>query len=145
MDSGTTSSPATAPAAPGLPEGRYGRRSDRDADRRLKVVGAVCGVVCLGLIVWLGGSYLVRETRMNGSVLAFEAVSDTAMQVHLSVSKTDGTAGVCTIRSQAPDASVVGLSDFPVPAAGTSYDRILTLKTTSRGTTAELMGCTPAK
>ncbi|GAA2149895.1 DUF4307 domain-containing protein [Kitasatospora kazusensis] len=145
MDSGTTSSPASSPATPGLPEGRYGRRGDRDADRRLKLVGAVCAVLCLGLIAWLGGSYLVRETRMNGSVLAFQVASDTAVQVHLSVSKTDGTAGVCTIRSQAPDGSVVGLSDFPVPASGSSYDRILTLKTTSRGTTAELMSCTPAK
>ncbi len=145
MDSGTTSSPASAPAAPGLPEGRYGRRSDRDADRRLKLVGLVCGVLCLGLIAWLGSSYLVRETRMNGTVLAFQPVSDTAMQVRLSVSKTDGTSGVCTIRSQSPDASVVGLSDFPIPAAGSSYDQILTLRTTSRGTTAELMGCTPSK
>lgn len=141
MDSGTT----TSPALPQPPEGRYGRRSDREADRRLKAAGAVCGVLFLGLIAWMGGSYLMRETTMNGTVPAFEVVSDSAVQVHLSVNKSNGTAGHCTVRSQAPDGSVVGLSDFPVPAAGSSYDGIVTLKTTARGTTAELLGCSPSK
>jgi hypothetical protein len=141
MDSGTR----TAPTAPELPEGRYSRRTDRDADRRLKLVGAVCGVLFLGLVAWLGGSYLLRETAMSGSVPTFQTISDTEVQVHLSVQKSKGTAGVCTVRSQSADGSVVGQYDFPVPAAGDGYDRVVTLKTTARGTTAELLGCTPAR
>ncbi|WP_441250532.1 DUF4307 domain-containing protein [Kitasatospora sp. McL0602] len=149
MDSSTTTSPATPqptsqPAAQ-PPADRYGRRGDGEADRRLKVAAVVCSVLFLGLIAWLGGSYLLRETKMNGAVTAFEVVSDSAVQLQLQVSKTDGTAGVCTVRSQAPDGSVVGLTDFPVPAAGSSYDQVLTLRTTARGTTAELLGCTPSK
>ncbi|WP_371479781.1 DUF4307 domain-containing protein [Kitasatospora sp. NBC_00315] len=127
------------------PEGRYGRNGDREADRRLKAVGAVCAVVLLAVVAWFGGAYLLRETKMNGLVPTFEAVSDSEMQIHLQVSKSAGTAGTCTVRSQAADGSVVGLSDFAVPAAGGSYDAVLTLKTTARGTTAELLGCTPAK
>ncbi|GAA0680908.1 DUF4307 domain-containing protein [Kitasatospora atroaurantiaca] len=141
MDSGTTTASTTA----GNPEDRYGRLSNREADRRLKLVGAVCGVLFLGLVAWLGGSYLLRETAMNGTVPTFEVVSDSAVQVHLSVRKSDGTGGICTVRSQAADGSVVGLYDFPVPAAGDSYDEVVTLRTTARGTTAELLGCTPAK
>ncbi|MEU8924426.1 DUF4307 domain-containing protein [Kitasatospora sp. NPDC048545] len=128
-----------------LPEGRYGRGGDRESDRRLKVVGAVCGVLGLGLIAWLGGSYLLRETKINGSVPTFQVLSDSEVQLHLTVSKRDGQAGTCTVRSQGDDHSVVGVADFPVPAAGSGYDAVVTLRTTSRGTTAELLGCTPAK
>lgn len=137
MSAGTTT--------PQPPEGRYGRRGDREADRRLKAVGAACAVLLLGVIAWSGGSYLLRETRMNGSVPAFEAVSDSELLIHLSVSKREGTAGTCTVRSQGADGSVVGQYDFQVPAEGTSYDDRLTLRTTARGTTAQLLGCTPAR
>lgn len=58
--------------------------------------------------------------------------------------KTEGTAGSCTVRSQGEDGAVVGVADFPVPAAGTGYDAVVSLRTTARGTTAELLGCTPA-
>ncbi|MED7948359.1 MULTISPECIES: DUF4307 domain-containing protein [unclassified Streptomyces] len=129
---------------PQLPEGRYGRRGDREADRRLKVIGAVCGVLALGLVTWLGASYLIRETKINGAVPSFEAVSDVEMQLHLSVRKSDGTAGSCTVRSQGENGAVVGVADFPVPADGSGYDAVVSLRTTSRGTTAELLGCTPA-
>ncbi|MFF7452637.1 DUF4307 domain-containing protein [Kitasatospora sp. NPDC008115] len=128
---------------PQLPEDRYGRRGDRESDRRLKVVGAVCGVLALGLIVWLGSSYLIRETKINGAVPTFQALSDTELQLHLAVRKSDGTAGSCTVRSQAEDGAVVGVADFPVPAEGSSYDAVVSLRTTARGTTAELLGCTP--
>ncbi len=129
---------------PRPPEGRYGRSGDREADRRLKAVGAVCAVLLLVVVAWFGGSYLMRETKMNGLVPAFEAVSDSEMQIHLQVSKSDGTAGTCTVRSQSEDGAVVGQYDFPVPAAGDDYDAVLTLRTTARGTTAQLLGCTPA-
>ncbi|WP_371498833.1 DUF4307 domain-containing protein [Kitasatospora sp. NBC_00374] len=130
---------------PGLPEGRYSRRTDQEADRRLRVAAVVCGVLFLGLFGWLGGSYLLRETTINGTVPTFEAVSDSEVQLQLSVSKGDGVAGVCTVRSRAADGTVVGQHDFPVPAEDDSYTAVVTLRTTARGTTAELLGCTPAK
>ncbi|MBO1414886.1 DUF4307 domain-containing protein [Streptomyces sp. FH025] len=127
------------------PEGRYGRRGNSESDRRLKAIGAVCGVLGLGLIAWLGGSYLLRETKINGSVPTFQVLSDSEVQLHLTVRKSDGQAGTCTVRSQGEDHGVVGVADFPVPATGSSYDATVTLRTTARGTTAELLGCTPAK
>ncbi|MGA5819079.1 DUF4307 domain-containing protein [Kitasatospora sp. NPDC094028] len=127
------------------PEGRYGRSGDGESDRRLKVVGAVCGVLALGLIAWLGGSYLLRESQINGSVPTFQVVSDSEVQLHLSVHKSDGTAGTCTVRSQGDDHGVVGVADFPVPAAGSGYEADVVLRTTARGTTAELLHCTPAE
>ncbi|AUG79413.1 membrane protein [Kitasatospora sp. MMS16-BH015] len=140
MDSGTRT--ATTPRPPA---DRYGRGSDASADRKLKIVGAVCAVLALGLIAWLGGSYLMRETKLRATVQGFEVVSESAIKVQLTVSKSKGVGGVCTVRAQAADGSVVGLSDVPVPAQGGGYDETVTLRTTARSTTAELLGCTPAK
>jgi hypothetical protein len=138
-----TASSETGPSAP--PEGRYGGRSDAQADRTLKRVGAVLGVLVIGLVAWLGGSYLLKATRLNGTVPEFQVVSDSEVQAQLSVTKSSGTAGSCTIRSQAADGSVVGQLDVPVPADGTSFVKVVTIRTTARGTTAELLGCTTTK
>jgi hypothetical protein len=82
---------------------------------------------------------------MNGLLPGFQVVSAEAVQVQLSVLKEDGTAGVCTVRAQAEDGGVVGLHDFPIPAAGSRYDEVVTLRTTARATAAELLGCAPAR
>ncbi|GAA1174504.1 hypothetical protein F4556_002751 [Kitasatospora gansuensis] len=135
MDSGRTT---IAPA-------RYGKRSDREADRRLRITGLVCGALGLALVGWLGVSYISKGSAMNGLMPGFQVVSAEAMQVQLSVLKEDGTAGVCTVRAQSEDGGVVGLHDFPIPAAGSRYDEVVTLRTTARATAAELLGCAPAK
>ncbi|MFI9782255.1 DUF4307 domain-containing protein [Kitasatospora sp. NPDC051984] len=131
------------PLAP--PVGRYSRSDDRTTDRRLRIAGVVFGVLLVGLIAWLGTSYLLRETKLNGTVPTFQPVSDSELQLQLSVRKSEGTSGVCTVRTQGVDGAVVGQSDFQIPAEGTTYDKVVTLRTTSRGSTAELLGCTPNK
>ncbi|MFI9270607.1 DUF4307 domain-containing protein [Kitasatospora sp. NPDC052896] len=136
---GTTTAPV------GAPEGRYGRRDDREADRRLKIVGAVCGALVIGLVAWIGVSYVITNSKLNGEVVTFQVVSDSEVQAQLNVSKDSGTGGVCTIRSQAPDQSVVGQLDVPIPKAGSTFSEIVTIRTTARGTTAELLSCTPSK
>ncbi|MFJ8044409.1 DUF4307 domain-containing protein [Kitasatospora sp. NPDC096147] len=142
MDSGRTT---TAPAAPAAPQGRYGRSSDQEADRRLRTAGLVCGVLGLALVGWLGYSYVSKGSEMNGLLPGFQVVSESEVKVQLSVHKSEGKAGVCTVRAQAEDGGVVGLHDFQVPAAGSTWDEVVTLRTTARATAAELLGCTPAK
>ncbi len=132
--------------APGLPEGRYGRAGrfggdDHGSDRRLRVAAVVCGVLFLGLIAWLGTSYLLRESRMHGEVPTFTVVSDTAVRAHLSVRKSDGVSGVCTLRSESGDHTVVGQLDVAVPSEGSTFEKDVTIRTTAAGTTAELLGC----
>ncbi|MFD0570480.1 DUF4307 domain-containing protein [Kitasatospora gansuensis] len=97
------------------------------------------------MVGWLGVSYISKGSAMNGLMPGFQVVSAEAMQVQLSVLKEDGTAGVCTVRAQSEDGGVVGLHDFPIPAAGSRYDEVVTLRTTARATAAELLGCAPAK
>ncbi|MCX4747070.1 DUF4307 domain-containing protein [Kitasatospora sp. NBC_01287] len=137
---------ATSSTPPGaLPQGRYGRRSDQQADRSLKVVGLVLAVLVVALVAWFGSSYIETASKLNGTVPTFQIVSDSQVQAELSVLKDSGVGGTCTIRSQAADGSVVGMLDVPVPTHGTTYVQTVTIRTNARGTTAELMGCTPSK
>ncbi|GGW85097.1 membrane protein [Streptomyces malachitofuscus] len=122
-----------------LPEGRYGRSSDQRADRTLKVVGAVLSVLLLGLIGWFG-YYYVAQNEISAEVIGFD-VSDDAVKVHLEVHKDAGVDGYCTVRSQAENGAEVGRADFRFDKDATRVDEVVTLRTTSRATSAELVGC----
>ncbi|MFJ3303259.1 DUF4307 domain-containing protein [Streptomyces sp. NPDC086549] len=122
-----------------LPEGRYGRSSDENADRGLKVAGAVLGAALLALVGYFAYHY-VGQNEISAQVIAFKA-SDDAVKVHLEVHKDAGADGYCTLRSQGEDGSEVGRADFRFSGSATSIDKVVTLRTTARGSTAELLGC----
>ncbi|MDX3386567.1 DUF4307 domain-containing protein [Streptomyces niveiscabiei] len=128
-------------ASASAPEGRYGRTTDARADHRLKVLGGVLGVLLLGLIGWFGWHY-VGQNEISGEVITFQ-VSDSSVSVHLEVRKDSGTSGYCTVRSQAANGAEVGRADFRFTGSDTRIDKVVTLRTTARGTTAELLGCHP--
>ncbi|MGW1669898.1 DUF4307 domain-containing protein [Streptomyces sp. NPDC002324] len=122
-----------------LPEGRYGRSADERADRKLKVIGSVLGAALLVLIGWFAYHY-VAENRISVEIYTFDT-SAHAVKVHLRGEKDAGVDGYCTVRSQSEDGAEVGRADFRFAADVTDIDKIVTLRTTSRGTTAELLGC----
>jgi hypothetical protein len=122
-----------------LPEGRYGRSSDERADHKLRIAGAVLGAALLALIGYFAYHY-VGQNEISAQVIAFQA-SDDAVQVHLEVRKDADAHGYCTLRSQATNGDEVGRADFRFDQHATQIDKVLTLRTTSRGTTAELLGC----
>ncbi|WP_338896370.1 DUF4307 domain-containing protein [Streptomyces sp. TG1A-60] len=122
-----------------LPEGRYGRSADERADRRLKAVGAVLGAALLVLIGWFAHHY-VAGNRISVEIYTFDT-SASSVKVHLRGDKDAGVEGYCTVRSQAEDGAEVGRADFRFGADTTGIDKVVTLRTASRGTTAELVGC----
>jgi hypothetical protein len=122
-----------------LPEGRYGSSADERADRKLKVIGAVLGAALLVLIGWFAYHY-VAGNRISVEIYTFET-SAKSVKVHLTGDKDAGVEGYCTVRSQAENGAEVGRADFRFDAATTDIDEVVTLQTTSRGTTAELLGC----
>ncbi|WP_250402519.1 DUF4307 domain-containing protein [Streptomyces cellostaticus] len=122
-----------------LPEGRYGRSSDERADRGLKIVGSLLGVVLLALIGYFAYHYVARN-EISAQVIAFQAADD-EVRVHLEVHKDAGASGYCTLRSQSADGAEVGRADFRFTGPAASIDKVVTLRTTARGTTAELLGC----
>ncbi|MHB9859453.1 DUF4307 domain-containing protein [Streptomyces sp. YIM S03343] len=122
-----------------LPEGRYGRSSDERADRKLRTAAIVLGAVLAVVVGWLGYHY-VAGSKISAQVVAF-SVTDDAVKVHLEVHKDSGAKGYCTLRSQNADGAEVGRADFRFSGGATQIDKVVTLRTTSRGSTAELLGC----
>ncbi|MFF9099575.1 DUF4307 domain-containing protein [Streptomyces rubrogriseus] len=123
------------------PQGRYGRSSDEQADRTLKIVGAVLGALLLALIGWFGYHY-VGQNKISGELIGFELAED-SVQVYLEVRKDAGVTGYCTVRSQAEDGDEVGRADFRFDGDDTRIDKVVTLRTKAAGTSAELLGCHP--
>lgn len=124
-----------------LPEGRYGRgRSDAQADRTLRRVGAVLAVLAVLLVGWYGWAK-ITGTQVSGQVIAFDVVSDQAVQVHVEVRKDTDVTGVCTLRSVAEDGTEVGRRDLRLTEHSSRIDTVVTIRTTARGTSAELVGC----
>ena len=122
-----------------LPEGRYGRSADERADRKLKIIGAVLGAALLVLVGWFA-YYYVGGNKISAQVIAFDP-SSTAVKVHLEVRKDKDASGYCTLRSQDADGTEVGRADFRFDQRSSRIDKVVTLRTTARGTTAELLGC----
>ncbi|WP_327728030.1 DUF4307 domain-containing protein [Streptomyces sp. NBC_00487] len=122
-----------------LPEGRYGRSADERADRKLKVIGSVLGAALLVLIGWFAYHY-VAGNRISVEIYTFDT-SARSVKVHLRGDKDAGVKGYCTVRSQSEDGAEVGRADFRFAADTTDIDDVVTLRTTARGTTAELLGC----
>ncbi|GAA3928432.1 DUF4307 domain-containing protein [Streptomyces gulbargensis] len=124
-----------------LPEGRYGRSADERADRRLKAVGAVLGVLFLALMGWFGWHYVV-DSRISAEMIKFDVVSDSEVRVHLEIRKDEGVTGVCTLRSRSEDGAEVARKDVRIDDPAARVDDLFSLRTTARATSAELVGCT---
>jgi hypothetical protein len=127
-----------------LPKGRYGRRDDAAADRTLRITAIVLGGLLVVGLVLAGWWYSTRDS-VNGDVITFKVVSDSEVRAELQVYKGADQSAVCTLRSQAADQSEVGRRNVTVSKHGTTVDTVVTIRTTARGTTAELVGCQPAK
>lgn len=124
------------------PADRYGRGADADAraDRQLRVAAIVLGVLAAVGIAWYGW-HSVTGTKVSAQVVAFQVVSDQEVQIHLEVHKGAGTVAVCTLRSQDADHNEVGRKDVRLAQHAKQVDTIVTVRTTARGATGELVSC----
>ncbi|WP_326767443.1 DUF4307 domain-containing protein [Streptomyces sp. NBC_01591] len=124
-----------------LPENRYGRSADQRADRKLKIIGSALGVVLLGVVGWIGYDY-VSGQGISAEVIKRQVVSDQRVDIHLEVRKDKDAKGYCTLRAQHENGSDVARKDFRFDERTDRIDRVLSLRTTSRATSVELLGCT---
>lgn len=124
-----------------LPENRYGRSADQRADRKLKIIGSVLGAVLLGVVGWIGYDYVTGQ-GISAEVIKRQVVSDQRVDIHLEVRKDKDAQGYCTLRAQHEDGSDVARKDFRFDERTDRIDRVLSLRTTARATSVELLGCT---
>lgn len=123
-----------------LPEGRYGPSADQRADRKLRIIGATLGVALLGVIGWIGFDY-IGGTTISGEVISWDVASDQAVDVHLEVRKDAGTHGTCTLRLRGSDGNEVARKDARFDQHTTRIDQVVTIRTTARASSVELLGC----
>jgi uncharacterized protein (DUF58 family) len=123
------------------PGDRYGRSGDARTDRRLKILGAVLGAGLLALLVWFGTAH-VGGADVSGSLIKFKVVSGEAVEAHLEVRKERGAEGVCVLRALEPGGAEVGRKEVRVGAGRERVDQVVTVRTTARATSAELLSCT---
>ncbi|MEU5734178.1 MULTISPECIES: DUF4307 domain-containing protein [Streptomyces] len=128
----------------GLPDGRYGRSADARADRTLKIVGAVLGAGLLALIAWFGYDYIAGQD-VSGRLTGFKVVADDAVDVRLEITKDKDATGVCTVRTLDEYHDEVGRKDFTFDQREGDLVKVVTVRTTARATTAELIGCEPGR
>lgn len=125
------------------PAGRYGADADARADRGLRVAAVVFGVLVAAGVGLYGYSTLGGD-KVSAQVVAFEAQSDQVMQIHLEVHKGADSVALCTVRSVDEEHDEVGRKDVRIAGHGRQVDTVVTLRTTARGTTGELVGCKKA-
>ncbi|MEU1126351.1 DUF4307 domain-containing protein [Streptomyces sp. NPDC005899] len=124
-----------------LPDGRYGRSGDERADRGLKAVGSVLGVLFLGVVGWFGYDYVAGQD-ISAELIKSQVVSDDRAEAHLEVRKERGADGYCTVRALSEDGGEVARKDFRFDERSERIDRVVALRTTSRATAVELLACT---
>ncbi|MFF9351368.1 DUF4307 domain-containing protein [Streptomyces sp. NPDC014734] len=124
-----------------LPDNRYGRSADERADRKLRIIGSVLGVALLGLVGWIGYDY-VSGQQISAEVIKRKVVSDERVDIHLEVRKDKDAKGYCTLRAQHEDGRDVAHKEFRFDDRTDRIDRIVSLRTTDRATSVELLGCT---
>ncbi|NBE54160.1 DUF4307 domain-containing protein [Streptomyces boluensis] len=124
-----------------LPEGRYGRSADARADRKLKIVGSVLGVLLLGVIGWIGYDYISGKNAFSGELITFKVASATAVDAHLEIRKDPAVSGTCTLRALAESGVEVGRKDFAFEQRESVVDEAVTVRTTERATAVELVSC----
>ncbi|MET9803959.1 DUF4307 domain-containing protein [Streptomyces sp. NPDC006368] len=125
----------------GLPEGRYGRSADARADRKLKIAGAVLGAGLLAMVGWFGYDYIAGQ-QVSAEMIKFDVSAPDRVAVHLEVRKDKAATGYCTLRALAEDGSEVGRKEVRFDGAADRIDEVVTVRTTAKATSAQLLGCT---
>ncbi|MEU1087864.1 DUF4307 domain-containing protein [Streptomyces sp. NPDC005576] len=123
------------------PQGRYGRSQDERADRKLRVIGAILGAALVGVIVWIGVDY-VGGTDISAELIKSKIVSDDRAEAHLEVRKDKESGGFCTVRALDAEGVEVARKDFRFDQPVDRVDEVVALRTTSRASAVELLGCT---
>ena len=111
--------------------------------RRTKIlITAVATLVALSWLVW--AALLHAEPAVAGQVASYDVVSDTAIDVVITVQRSDPSQpATCRLLAQSTDFQPVAESPVPIPASTAKVvDLKVTLTTLRRATSATVRSCT---
>ena len=128
----------------GLPEGRYGRSAAERADRKLQIIGSVLGAGLIALIAWFGYAYVIGQD-VSGQLTGFKVTADDTVEVRLEITKDKDATAVCTVRTLDTYHDEVGRKSFTFGQRQDDMIKVVTVRTTARATSAELVGCDSAE
>ena len=111
--------------------------------RRAKIaITAVAVLVAMSWLVW--AALLHAEPAVSGQVASYEVVSDTAIDVVITVQRSDPSRpATCRLLAQSTDFQPVAEQDVAVEAGTAKVaDKRVTLQTLRRATSATVRSCT---
>jgi len=133
----STTTEGAVPLTP--PSGRYGADPEV-TERRMKRWYQAFAALFVLVIAGVAAAY-VLQSSVDGEVETFQVVSSSKVLIHLQVTKPANSPGDCTVRSRDANGNEVGRVTVTIPKAASTYDTIVDLKTSSLGTTGELVSC----
>ncbi len=129
-------------AAPVRPSDRYPDERDPARTRRLAVIGLVV-VVVLGVgIAWLGYQKFSRQP-VTGTTAGYRIVSESAMEVQVTVTRTDPHQAVsCIVYVKNRAAEEIGRREFYVPPSADTVVVVTSeVRTTEPPAVGDVFGC----
>ena len=141
----TPTDPTTRPGLSAADRERLARRYPKPRVPRLVLIGivAVVAAASIGWLIWAG--LVHANPTVSAKVPAYTVVSDTRIDVTVTVDRPDPSiAVVCRVSAQAPDFQPVGEVNLPVEASTARVvDVKVSITTVRRATTAVVRECSP--
>ena len=124
-----------------LPAGRYGPEPRRVHRTVLITVGVVAAALAVAYVVWVALFHANQPVRAG--LESYRVMSDRSVEVVIRVVKDSDVAAVCLVRARSRDGVEVGRQEIEIPRGPEDEVRSITLTTTGRAITGELLGCEP--
>ncbi|BDH56124.1 DUF4307 domain-containing protein [Tsukamurella sp. PLM1] len=128
--------------APARPSDRYPDERDPARMRRIGIIGLVV-VVVLGVgLAWLGFQKFSRQP-VTGTVAGYQVVSDSTVEVQVTVTRTDPSTPVsCIVYAKDKAANEIGRREFYVaPSADPVVVVTSEVRTTEPPAVGDVFGC----
>jgi hypothetical protein len=130
----------SAPSA--RPSDRYPDEHDPSRTRRILLIGLVFVVIAGVGLAWLGYSKFA-DKPVSGEAAGYEVVSDSTVEVQVSVTRNDPSKPVsCIVRAKNRAGDEVGRREFYVPPSKDSVVVVTSeVRTTAPAAVGDVFGC----
>jgi hypothetical protein len=140
----TTPSSTSAAGTPVRPAERYGDRPPGQRPWPSRVVIGALALLALGGWIWI--AYLRADPDVQASLLSFDHITDTSVEVRWQVARDPAATAVCFVRAVDERGTEVGRARVEV-APGEPREQVVThrVATLTRPFNAQVLGCRLAR